>query len=248
MHNSSSFSLKGISLLFKQYLIHNGKLMLISITGVIAGLFVVLYSIQRYTLFDTWTHKNFITVFVPLFMILAVLYAGSAFPGLRSRDRAIKYLTLPVSTKEKFLFELVTRIALFVILMPTLFWAIFYLEGQLVALINPNFTFQSFSYLDGFNGPTQYQNNLIMTFVASHGLLFLTFPFFGATVFMKNQIIKTIALAFGILIVFFIVFNFNNFLEAIIKQYMLEFTCFIIALNFTLVVLAYFRLKNKQVR
>jgi hypothetical protein len=241
MDNRNPFSIKGMSLLFKQYTIHNGKLVLISI----AGSFVLLYSIQRYTRFDTWTHQNFMFVFIPLFMVLALLYAGSSFPGLRSRRRAMQYLTLPVSSSEKFFFELFTRIVLFAILMPSLYWIIFYLEGQLVALINPNFTFQSFSFLEGFRAPTRYQNILIITFVASHGLLFLTVPFFGATVFSKHQIIKTIAWGFGILFIFMVLFN--DFIEIIIKQRMFEFTCFIIVLNLTLMVLAYFKLKSKQI-
>ena len=244
MNNQDSLSVRGMRLLFKQYTIQNGKLVLISLAGIVAGLFVVLYSIQRYTHFDTWTHKNFMFVFMPFFLVMAVLYIGSSFPGLRSRDRAIQYLTLPVSTIDKFFFELFTRIILFAILIPSLFWIVFYLEGKLVELINPNFTFQSFSYLDGFNGPSQYQNNLVFSFVISQALLCLTFPFLGSTVFMRHQIIKTVALGFGILFVFFVLFN--GFLEAIIKQYMLPFTSFIFVLNFTLLVLAYYRLKYKQ--
>lgn len=240
MNNLRPSSLQSMTLLIRQYLIQNGKMFLVSIAVFIAGVFVVLYSIQRYTRFDTWTHKNFVTVFMPVFIVLAVLYAGTSFPGLRSKDRAIQYLMLPVSTRQKFWFELFTRIVLFVMLMPSLFWVSFYVEGQLVALVHPEFTFQSFSFLDGFN-----QNNLVMTFVISHAMLFLTFPFFGATVFMKNQIIKTVAWGFGLLFGFFILFH--DFIETIPKQHMQEFTGFIILLNIALVVLAYFRLKNKQV-
>lgn len=234
-----------MSLLTKQYLIHNGKLIWISLSGLIAGLFVLLYSIQRYTRFETWTQPIFTSVFIAVFMVLGVIYVGSSFPGLRSRDKAMQYLTLPMSTTRKFLFELFTRVVLYALLMPALFWVIFYLEGQLVALINPNFTFVSFSYLDGFGAPTAYQRNLLIAFVASHVLLCLTVPFFGATVFMKHQIAKTIAWGFGLLVSFFVLFN--DFVETIPKRHMQEFTCFIILLNIALIALAYFNLKNKQV-
>ena len=240
MNNLKSLSLQSLTLLIKQYLIQNGKMFLVSVAVFIAGVFVVLYSIQRYTRFDTWTHQNFMTVFIPVFIVLAVLYAGTSFPGLRSKDRAIQYLMLPVSTKQKFFTELFARIALFVILMPTLFWVSFYVEGQLVALVHPEFTFKSFSFLDGFN-----QNNLVMTFVISHAMLFLTFPFFGATVFMKNQIIKTVAWGFALLFGFFILFH--DLIPNIPKQHMQEFTVFIILLNIAMVVLAYFNIKRKQV-
>lgn len=87
---------------------------------------------------------------------------------------------------------------------------------------------------------------MLIMFVAGQGLLFLTVPFFGATVFMKHQIVKTTAWAFGILFVFFVLFNGvieNN----LAYKTILPFNCFILLLNIALVVLAYFRLKNKQV-
>ena len=84
-----------------------------------------------------------------------------------------------------------------------------------------------------------------MTFVISHAMLFLTFPFFGATVFMKNQIMKTVAWGLGLLFGFFVLFN--DLVETIPKQHMQEFTVFIILLNIALVVLAYFNIKRKQV-
>lgn len=245
MKTDTSFSISRFSLLFNQFRIYNGKLILISILGLIGGLFVMLYSIQIVTRFDTWRYEHFMYLFMGLFMVLAIVYSGSSFPGLRSREKSYNYLLLPATTTEKFLFELLMRVLLFIPVMPALYWTIFHLEGNLVELLNSDFTFQSFSFTEGFHMHTESENNWMIIFVAGQGLLFLTVPFFGATVFMKQPIIKSLAWAIGVLYVLF--FLLNHLLKNASPHVIHALTSCIFLVNISMVVMAYSKLKSKQI-
>ncbi len=245
MKTDTSFSISRFSLLFNQFRIYNGKLILISISGLIGGLFVMLYSIQIITRFDTWRYEHFMYLFMGLFMVLAIVYSGSSFPGLRTREKGYNYLQLPATTTEKFLFELLMRVLIFIPLMPALYWAIFHLEGNLVEMLNSEFTFQSFSFTEGFHLPTEAENNWMKLFVASQGLLFLTVPFFGATVFMKQPVIKTLGWSIAVLYVH--LFLLNPLLKNASPLVIHPLTAYILLVNISMVTLAYFKLKRKQI-
>jgi len=251
MESYSNFSFSRFFLLFKQYWIYYRKLVPITIFGFVGGLFVLLFSIQIITGFSGWEAGQFIMVFIWIFMVLAIAYAGSSFPGLRSRERGYSYLLLPASITEKFLFEIIVRILLFTVIVPLLYWAVFYLEGTLVAAMNSDFTFISFSFFDAFRLPTRVENNWMIIFTASEGLLFLTVPFKGSTVFMKYPIIKTavwsIAILFGHLILYYFISKmdiriFPNRLTGLIFM-----PSYVLLINIAMLTMAYFKLKGKQI-
>ncbi len=251
MKTDTSFSIFRFALLFNQFRIYNGKLILISISGLIGGLFVMLYSIQIVTRFDTWRYEHFMYLFMGLFMVLAIVYAGSSFPGLRSREKGYNYLQLPATTTEKFMFELFIRVLIFIPLMPALYWTVFHLEGSLVEMLNSDFTFQSFSFTEGFHLPTESENNWVKALVISQGLLFLMVPFFGATTFMKQPIIKSLAGAITILFIHLIIFYALQKSSIRLFQNSWEFitymTGYLLLINLCMVTLAYFKLKGKQI-
>ena len=249
MKSSINFSFARFSLLCRQHWIYYGRLALVSILGLVAGLFVLLYSIQIITGFSPWHAGQFIIVFIWTFIFLAMAYAGSSFPGLRSRNRTYNYLLLPVSLKERFLFEVVNRILLFAIGFPILYWLVFHLEGNLVAALNPDFTFNGFSYFDPFKLPTQEEDNWAMVLAVTEGLLFLTVPFYGSTVFKKYPLIKTFAWASSVLFCHLVVFYFVHigriFPDRLTGMMMVAAYAFII--NAAMLVLAYNKLKRKQI-
>ena len=244
MNPHSNNTLNHFALLSKQFFRLNGKIVLISVGGLIGGIFLLLLFIQRLTEFAAWNYEQFMYVFMGLFMVIAIIFAGSSFPGLRARDKRNYYLMIPISISEKFLFELLLRVVLFAVLLPVIYWTVFHAEAYLVHLFNPDFTFNAFSFTEGFRLPSQFENIMMMVFVIGLGMLFLTVPFFGSTVFMKHQIIKTAACAFGVLLIFFGLFN--GFIQRNLGPHSLwVFNCFILLLNLILVVLAYFNLKTQ---
>jgi hypothetical protein len=215
-----------------------------------AVLFLLLYAIQIITQFETWTPGWFMLLYVWLYMIAATIVAGGSFSGLRSNQRAYNYFLTPASIPEKFIFEFTFRVVLFTILFPLIYWLVFHIEGYLLDLIEPAFTFQSVTFFDAFHLPTKAENSWMKLFVFSQGLLFLTVPFFGATQFQKHPILKTVAWAAGILFLHLILYfilqrsNISLFPNWLVAHRILIF--YVMAMNITMIVLAYFKLKRKQ--
>ena len=97
MKSEAGLSFLNISHLIKQYWIYNSKLIFMALFGLAGGLFVLLYSIQIITRFDAWTYEHFMYIFIGTFIVMAVLYSGSSFPGLRSNVKGVHYLLLPAT-------------------------------------------------------------------------------------------------------------------------------------------------------
>lgn len=265
MKTSDTFSITRFGLLVKQHLIHNYRMLLVSIVGFCGGLFMLLLIIQAINRFDTWSRDTFIGTFIPIFIATALLYTGTSFPGLRTREKSYSYLLNPASTLEKFLFELISRILLFIILIPLLYWIVYHIEGYFIQAIYSKFEFVPQSILpkiplleiDVPEGLTLPYWALVMPF--AFGFLIFTLPFTGASVFMKFPLPKTL---FAVAIVFFfhvfLVFFFLEILdfgkghgngrvlgmdaEGAIKF----FTTYAVIANVVLLTAAYFKLKERE--
>lgn len=140
------FSFKRFIALFKQSLIINKKTMAISIAGISGTLFVLLMVFQKLDNFEYWTNENYFSVFLVFFFSLGIIYSSLSFPAFRSKEKSITYLTLPISASEKFIFELLTRIVLFILFMPMLFWVISNIEGRIMHYYIPEFINYKFSF------------------------------------------------------------------------------------------------------
>ena len=189
-------------------------------------------------------------LFIWIFMVLAIIYAGLSFPGLRSKQASSSYLLTPTNTLEKFLFEFVVRILLFIAVVPTIYWIIFHLEGRLVELINPDFVFHSYSFFDAFKLPTDRENTWMKIFTSSQGLLFLTVPFYGATYFARYPIVKTVVVA-SIVLFFHLLFYYYVYANQVKlfssrEAFLIYATVYLLAINLIMLVLTYLRIKNKQ--
>lgn len=217
MKTSDTFSITRFLLLVKQHLIHNHRMLLLSIVGFCGGLFILLLIMQAMNEFDTWTKDAYYHTFLVIFIATGLLYAGTSFPGLRSRERSFGYLLNPASTFEKFLFEFFSRIAIFLVLVPLLYWAIFHAEGFFLQAIHAQFQFAPYSFTDLavlMMLPSHLANWLLAMGLVM-GLLIFTLPFTGATVFMRYPLPKT-------LFIVSITFFFHMFLVYICLE-ILEF-------------------------
>jgi len=194
METQNSFSIKRFFLLCKQSLIINKKLIGISFGGFSGILFIVLMLNQIGSNFTNWDNKDFMGTFAFLFFSLGIVYAGLSFPAFRSKEKSMAYLLLPASAPEKFVFELVNRILVFIILMPLLFWIIANLEGTVTHYFVPGFKNYRFSFVEALSKITnQDQFDGWAGFGCVQGVLFLFIvSFTGASHFSKAPLIKTI--------------------------------------------------------
>ena len=118
MQTNNLFTLQRFVLLCKQSFIINRKLIAISIAGFAGTLFLALIFFQFTAHFSYWNNKRYEAIFIFLFLSLGIIFSGLSFPAFRSKEKTMAYLMLPASASEKFVFELLTRIVLFLLVMP----------------------------------------------------------------------------------------------------------------------------------
>lgn len=68
----------------------------------------------------SWTNNEWSAFSFFAFVVTALLFIGSAFPALRSKEKSITFFMTPASTTEKFVYELAERLLLFLIVFPIL--------------------------------------------------------------------------------------------------------------------------------
>ena len=207
MQQNNLFSFARFGVLCKQNLIHNFRLTITSLIAFCGGLFILLLAIQIVNGFRSPDGERFFFgLFIAIFSITAIICTGTAFPNLRTKERTVSYLMLPASAFEKFLIEFLGRIVLFILIIPLVYWAVYNLEGYIVNLFLPVFSFEGQSLnLPENNLRTETASVRMGILTLTGGLLLLIIPFTGATVFVKNPLVKTL---FAVAIIFF----FNLFL------------------------------------
>ncbi|MEX1238624.1 MAG: hypothetical protein WEB30_02875 [Cyclobacteriaceae bacterium] len=201
MQANNIFSFTRFGMLFRQSLIHNYRMILLSGIGFCGGLFILLFLIQFGTDFRPLTLRNYEILFMMLFSGLGIICAGTAFPDFRRRERALNYLLIPASPLEKFLLQFGNRVVLFVVITPALYWLVYNVEGNVIKIFYPHFSFESQLYLFPRPHPdAESLEGLIYTAVFSVILLMLVIPFTGASAFSRQPIIKTL---FSLATIFF---------------------------------------------
>lgn len=177
--------------LYKQQVVLNSKLLLYGMIGYCGVIFLVLSIIQIDNI-----GNNLNNVFHPMmiFFVLAfgVLYTGYSFPSLRTKESTFSYLTLPASTFEKFIFEFSNRVILAIVFLPLLYWAMFNITGYFYRLAR-GIEFTHIGIEEMFSLPFEGINDVSLYKFAISGFLLLIFliPFTGATIFVKQPLIKT---------------------------------------------------------
>ena len=262
METNNSFSFQRLVLLSRQSMIIYKKPIGIALAGFSAIIFIALILMQSAANFRNWDNGDSMAAFIFLFLQFGFIYTCLSFPAFRSKEKSMVYLMLPASVSEKYTFELLTRIVLYIVLMPLLFWLVANIEGIVVHSFMPELTNYKFSFRDGFlaivkNGKFEFWA-LILTI---QGILFVFIaPFTGASHFSKSPMLKTIFTFLSIIAAYgFFVFllvkglgldhihSINNKILFLTKDNALMFLGILSTLiNLSLLSIAYFRLKEKE--
>ena len=263
METSNIFSFRRFILLSKQSLIINKKIIGITIAGFsgFVFLFLVLGQIKNYA---NWNNSNYLITFLILFFLTGAIYSSLSFPAFRTRERSISYLLLPASTTEKYIFEFLSRIVLFIVLMPMAYWLIANIEGTIMHHYRPDFLNYKFSLAKALSFSTYKAGISAWTRLAiTQGWLFVFIATFtGASYFSKSPMVKTLftmsVISLGYALYTYLLFKGMN-----IKGYVLDndrllfihnkneamvfISLAITLVNLCLLAIAYFRLKEREV-
>lgn len=247
--------------LCKQSLIINKRAIWITLGGSSVILFFLLYFLQASQQFSDWDNVDYSGVFAFIFFPLGILYSGLSFPAFRSKEKSMAYLMLPLTQAEKFLFEFLTRILLFMVIIPPLFWIVANLEGAVVHYFVPELAHYRFSFGEAWLKLTSHGYFAGWTlFAVVQGWLFSLLLFFtGASHFSRMPFQKTWfsfgALFFGY--TFFILFlgkllglqgivNIRMFFFKTDQSAIAALGLAIGVINLCLLAISWFRLKEKE--
>lgn len=260
MQTNNQFSIKRFILLAKHSLIVNKKNIGIAVAGISGTMFLLLLLFQKMGHFNNWSNNAYFGTFMFFFFSLGAIYASTSFPAFRSKEKSISYLNLPASISEKYIFELLIRVVGYIILLPTLFWLIANAEGRIIHYYIPDFANYKFSFSQVLvdNPMTGWS---IIVFIQCSLFVFIA-AFTGACHFSKSPLIKTLftfsIIALGyFLFIYLLIKGFDIENYRTLNNKMLFFKSekgsiafFGIAstvVNLTLLVIAWFRLKEKEV-
>ena len=209
MQTNNSFSFHRLMLLFKQKLIINKRRYPLGLAAFSGGLFISFVFSQTAKNFSNWSNMDYVSTFIPVFVSLGIAYSAFSYPAFRSKEKSMAFLMLPATNGEKFVFEILSRIFAFIILMPLIFWIVANLEGALVHSFFPKLVNYKFSFYDGLmvivkDGKFEFWV-LILTI---QGILFPFIALFtGASHFSKSPLLKTL-LTFSIVVLGFFLFTY----------------------------------------
>ncbi len=261
MQTNNNFSIQRFTLLAKQSHIVNKKTIWLSLAGISGIVFLLLLLFQKMGDFNNWSNNAYFGAFTFFFFTLGVIYSSLSFSAFRSKEKSITYLTLPTSTSEKFLYELLSRVISFIILFPILFWVIANIEGSIVHYYTPSFIHYKFSFSQFLNDhPTTGWEKLA---IIQSSLFAFSAAFTGASHFSKLPLIKSM-FTFSVIVIGFLLFTYllskgfdlenyksirNNELLFFKnkKDSIAYYAIFATLANLSLLAIAWFRLKEKEV-
>lgn len=196
---SNQISLNRMALLYKQFIFLSGKQILIvlgSTAGLITGFHAFMYFVNQNHIGKTKISDDYhVSVFLFAFFVGCVIWCGHAFPAFRSKERSMDYLITPSSTFEKFLFEFINRILIYMIGFPIFYWIFTNLVTGIFHVYYPDYQ----NYKFGFDVLSSKLSGREITLAVSMALLAFTIPFTGATYFKKMPLLKTIIIVFFLL-------------------------------------------------
>lgn len=217
--SNNIFSSKRFALLCKQNLIHNTDFLLLSIVAYIGAIFIVLSISQvgdGFRPHNVGTFQAFLVGFVTIF---GILYAGHAFPAFRNKESTINYLMVPASVLEKFVFELINRICITLLVLPLLYWITFHLQGYSFTLFTDE-VFQPVGpqYLVTLDTPEGQSGLLIYTLITAAVLLVFVLAFTGAAMFSKQPLVKSL-FSLAVIVIFFVGYSYIVLTHLGVEEY-----------------------------
>ena len=263
METRHTFSFQRLVLLGKHSLIINKKLIGITLTAMIGMMILVLIFFQSMENFKTWQNSYYETIFAFFFFAWGIIYSSLSFPYFRSKEKSMTYLMLPASSSEKFVFELLSRIVIYILFMPLVFWTVANLEGAIVHHFVPELTNYRFSFIDpGFTNGSPIENEGWLAFAFVQGGLFVFIAAFtGASHFSKSPLLKTL-FAITLIVAGYFIFIYLTFKGLSLNEFdadknrifaitnkknaLTAFSIAVTILNLCLLTIALFRLKEKE--
>lgn len=258
MEQNKIFSIQRFFWLIRQNWYINGKSFLLFLGGLSGALIFYLLFIHLFTgAYHHWNSENYIVTILFFFIAGGVLYSSLAFPGFRSKEKRYNYLMLPASITEKYVFEFLGRIILYILIVPWLLWLITHVELGILRKYIEGINDIEISYITFFREHLEHRN-LHGGITITTCLLFFTFPFATATYFKKNPTIKMLFALLVIIISFFVLaivtklfigtnITFERVLFINDKKSSIAFLFSTLALaNVVLLAISYFNLKEKE--
>jgi len=263
METNNIFSFRRLVLLCKQSLILNRKMIVIALTGFVGVLMIAMFFFQAMSEFKNWQNRDSEVVFVSLFITLGILYSGLSFPAFRSKEKTMAYLMLPATSSEKFVFEILTRIIVFILLIPFIFWVVANIEGALVHNFVPELINYKFSFVETHTiKSAPLENEAWITFAIAQGILFVFIaPFTGASHFSKSPLLKTL-FTLTMIVAGYFIFIYLTFKGLSLNEFdadknhilfitnknnaLIAFAIAATILNLCLITISFFRLKEKE--
>ncbi len=258
MKTNQFFSLKRFYNYTASSLILRYRQLLMMIGAASAGLLLSMFFFM--SMQYNWKMNEWIPYCIFTLSAASLLYIGSAFPALRSREKTINFLMTPASTFEKFLYEFIERIVLFCILFPILLYLFGNLALEIVRGIKQSM---------GDNFPSEYLScQLLFEDVPSKAIKMIvlgalaafSIAFAGTVVFRKLPLIKTIifvgivflaVVGYCILIFEEMKLNFpwiEPFFRGKSKEEVFSlFAVLLLILNLIILCYAFFKFKEKEV-
>lgn len=262
MPSVNSFSYTRLSLLCRHSFIINKRIILVSLAGVTGAMILALFFLQTITGFRNWDHAEFLFTFIVLFILLGIIYGSSSFPAFRSKEKSLDYLMLPANPVDKFIFEFIVRIAAFIIVMPLLYWIAANIEAYIAHSLRPILPVSGFSFSKGISVIMHGNSVWHGIFFSQIMIFFLVSAFTGAAFFTSLPLIKnlfTLTLVFSAYSLYtysiFRGFGLDHIDPAIKRVFFIHtknqayafFSVAILVINMTLIVVSWFRLKEKEV-
>lgn len=199
------FSFNRFFNLYKLWWFRNHKTALLYL-GVLCGLSILIITWVVWVTTDSFNHfegfrrDEYMPLQVLAFVALGIFYSGASFPGFRSKEKTFEYLLLPSTILEKFLFEWINRVLIFVVIFPPLLSLLTNLTTNGLALVHPEFTNTKVELiwaLDELSGKH-------IALIVIMAITLLNIPFMGASHFQAKPILKTLFFFFVCLAVYFL--------------------------------------------
>lgn len=192
--SNNTFNAKRFQLLFKQHFIHHGQFLWLAAVAYIGVVFIVLTIGQLGNDLKPHGLEAFQAFMIGFFIVFSVLYVGHSFPAFRSKESTIPYLMTPASTLEKFLFELVIRIVLILVMLPILYWVTFNLHGYFFAIfVEHDFSPIGMQHLVTLDDDVPPEYLWRVYAIITGGVLFaLSIAFAGSAMFDKQPLVKSL--------------------------------------------------------
>ena len=181
MNTNNIFSLKRFGLLFRYNIIHTYKQVRVSFFAMV-GMFFIFIVLK--SLINEGPNLDQLAFF---FVLFGVLYIGGSFPAFRTKEKSQVFIMIPASVTEKFLFEFFIRVILSILVLPFLLWFAYLIQGSFYEAVSGH-TFTPISLINVWEKLVEKFGYVL---IPSMFILILVILFMGASIFMKQPIIKT---------------------------------------------------------